>query len=175
MKTLTYLRPYYASRRALTPLFYDGMPYEYSTSLNSATLNDNNTCLLLRVLVPGLNKKDLNIHIEGDTLIISSTLPVDHENSVFTDLQKFTYSYVLPANADTNRITAKCRDGVLTIQIPKLKTKSARTTIQVTGSEDVELGTNRIKAVWNLLKKKFNFSEGFRLKNPVRSLGVFAR
>lgn len=173
MKTLTYPNQYYSSltRVGLTSLFRDRMSCNYGTSLNPATIGEHADCFVLNVLVPGLNKKDLNIQIDGSTLTIYSNLPADSE----IGLRDFSFSYLLPSNVDVEHITAKCKDGVLTMQIPKLRTKSARTTIQVKGSENVTLKTSAFKTAWNQVKKKFKFSEGFRLKNPVRSLGISTR
>ena len=172
MKTLTYTNQHHSSftRKRLTPLFRDRMSYNYSTFLNSATMQDDDAGFILNVSVPGLNKKDLNIEIDGGTLIVSSTLPVNNEKVSSSGLRDVFYSFLLPSNTDADQVTAKCRDGLLTIQIPKLRTKGNRTTIPVKGLENVSLGTNPFKTTWNQVKKKFNFSEGFRLKNPVRSL-----
>jgi HSP20 family protein len=177
MRTVTYANQHHSSltRKRLMPLFRDRMSYNYSTFLNLATMREDDDGFVLNVSVPGLNKKDLNIQIDGSTLIISSTLPVDNEKLSSSGLRDVSYSCPLPLNADPDRITAKCKDGLLTIQIPKLRTKSTRITIPVKGLETVTLRTSTFKTVWNQVKKKFNFSENFRLKKPVRSLGFSFR
>ena len=176
MKTLTYPNQYYSSltRKSLTPLFRDRRSYNYATSLNSATMHVDDDGFVLNVSVPGLNKKDLNIQIVGSTLIIASNLPINNEKLSLIGLRDFSYSFLLPSNADAARITAKCRDGVLTVQIPKLRTKSTRATIPVKGSENATLKTNPIKTTWNQVKQSFNFSEWVRFKNPIKALGSSA-
>gem|GEM_PF-3145207 len=177
METQTYPNRYYSTLRPkrLTPLFHDRMSYNYGTLLNSATMREHDDGFVLNVLVPGLNKKDLKLQINGSTLIISSDLPVHNEKLSTSGIHDFSYSFPLPLNADAELITAKCRDGLLTIQIPKLRTKSIRTTIQVKGSENVTLRTSPFNTAWNHVKKRLNFSEWFRLKNQVESLEVSAR
>jgi HSP20 family protein len=151
------------------------MSYNYGTLLNSATMREHDDGFVLNVLVPGLNKKDLKLQINGSTLIISSDLPVHNKKLSSSGLRDFSYSCPLPLNADADHITAKCRDGLLIIQIPKLRTESTRTTIPVKGLENVTSRTNLFKTVWSQVKRKFNFSESFRLKKPVRSLGFSSR
>jgi HSP20 family protein len=178
MKTPTYPIQDYSSfaRKSLTSLFFDRMLYNYNASLSSATMREHEDGFVLNVLVPGLNKKDLNLQIDGSTLTISSNVSVHSKKMLSSGLCDFSYSFPLPLNADADRITAKCRDGLLTVQIPKLKTKSTRATIPVTGSENATLKTNPFKTTWSQIKKTFNFSEWVRFKNPLsaRALGSSA-
>lgn len=176
MKKPTYPSQYYSSltRKSLMPLFRDRMSYNYGTSLSSATMHVDDDGFVLNVSVPGLNKKDLNIQIVGSTIIIASNLPINSEKLSLSGLRDFSYSFLLPPNADVDRITAKCRDGLLTVQIPKLRTKSTRATIPVRGSENATLKANPFKTTWSQIKQSFNFSEWVRFKNPVSALGSSA-
>lgn len=176
MKTLTYPDQYYSSlmHKGLTPLFYDRASSPYGNSINSVSMCENNDRFILRVLVPGLNKKELTIQINGSTLTISSNLAVANEDSFLSRLRNFSYSYQLPSDADADRISAKCRDGILTVQIPKLKATVARKTIPVKGSENVTLKTSPFMKIWNQIKVNANFSEWANFKNPVRALGSSA-
>lgn len=172
MKTLSYPNQYYDSlaSNGPTPLFYNTPSYPYGTSPNSVSMSENNDRYILRVLVPGLNKKDLKMQLNGNTLTISSSLTVANEDSFLNRLRDFSYSYQLPSDAGADYISAKCRDGILTVQIAKLKTKVARK-IPVKGSENVTLKASPFKKLLNQIKVSVNFSEWALYKNPVRDIG----
>jgi len=78
----------------------------------------------LRIALPGLNKKDINIQLEDNVLKISSS---KEEKELKKDsailLKEFDYSnfqleYKLTDNVDTDKIEAKYKNGILTIKLP---------------------------------------------------------
>lgn len=173
MKTLTYPNQYYSSLASNepTPLFYNRASYPYGTSLTSVSMSENNDRFILRVLVPGFNKKTLKMRLHGNTLTISSNLTVASEDSFLSRLSTFSYCYQLPSDADADRISAKCREGILTVQIPKLITKVARKNIPIKDAKNASLKISPFKKIWNRIKVNANFSEWAHFKNPVRALG----
>ena len=79
----------------------------------------------IEVATPGLDKKDISIDLDNDTLSISSKTEgfkketkeryIRREFSV----DSFCRSFNLPEDADVNKITANQKDGVLYVDIPK--------------------------------------------------------
>ena len=66
----------------------------------------------LELALPGFSKKDLNIEVEGRTLTISAEVSEEETTKYFKTFKK---SYILPTNADTDNISAKMVNGLLTI------------------------------------------------------------
>lgn len=99
-------------------------------SLSEATwprvnLYDTGTHLLLTAEVPGLAPADLQIQLENDVL----TLAGKRESAVpegYTPHRRergslsFTRSFNLPARVDAEKVTATLKDGVLTLEMPKV-------------------------------------------------------
>ncbi len=75
--------------------------------------------------IPGVKQKDLDIKVEGDTLVIRGYRPHLHAlSSGQYHMMECTYgvfkrSFPLPASVDAGEITATLRDGVLKIVLPK--------------------------------------------------------
>jgi HSP20 family molecular chaperone IbpA len=66
---------------------------------------------VLEIKVPGYEKKDLDIFIEEDVL-----------NVVSKD-EKINYKFKLPKDAKVKDAFAECKNGILTILIPKKNLK----------------------------------------------------
>lgn len=71
---------------------------------HKAKENDDN--FEVKLFYPGINKENCEVTAHG------KTLTVKHEH--------FTKDYRLPDNT-SKKITADCKDGILTISIPKSK------------------------------------------------------
>jgi len=89
------------------PLNTAQSPYKFSsyTTANS---------LIVEGVVPGLSKKDIQVEVVDSVLHISSEKESEAGNTAFN--RKFT----VPENSDADKITANCKDGLLTITIPKI-------------------------------------------------------
>ncbi len=76
--------------------------------------------------VPGVRREDIEITMDGGILTVTGVRhPTDHEDNA--DLRRsertngrFSRQFSLPEITDAEKITAKCRDGILEISIPKL-------------------------------------------------------
>jgi HSP20 family protein len=79
----------------------------------------------IEVAAPGLDKKDFNINIENNVLTISSQkeFKQEDENDKYVRREfsytSFSRSFTLPISVDTDKISAKHKDGVLHVIIPK--------------------------------------------------------
>ncbi len=74
--------------------------------------------------LPGVPKDDLELKVEGDTLLIEgrvqATTPEGLE-AVYAEVRvpRYRRSFTLSRELDTTRIDANLKDGVLTLRIPK--------------------------------------------------------
>jgi HSP20 family protein len=89
----------------------------------------------IEVAAPGLNKDDFKINIENNVLTISAEKEEKTENESESYVRRefnyasFSRSFTLPESMDTEKISAKHKDGVLDVIIPKkeeAKQKPAR-------------------------------------------------
>ncbi len=81
--------------------------------------------LMVAVDLPGLNEKDINLSITGDTLVIQGERrePDSHEQATPYRRERwygrFQRSFSLPMPVQTDRVKARYRVGVLTVSLPK--------------------------------------------------------
>ncbi len=88
----------------------------------------------IEVAAPGLEKKDFKIKLDKNILEISAEKEIHKEehdkDSKFLRKEfghtSFSRSFNLPNYADTEKISASQKDGVLTVMIPKNTTPEAR-------------------------------------------------
>ena len=84
----------------------------------------------VEVAAPGMTKDDFNVHLDEDGNI-SITMEKKSENKEENkknghylrrefSYSKFQQTMVLPDNVDKDKISASVKDGVLTIDLPKL-------------------------------------------------------
>jgi len=89
----------------------------------------------IEVAAPGLDKNDFKINVENNVLTISAEMEDKQEekNEHFMrrefNYSSFSRSFTLPESMDTEKISAKHKDGILHVVIPKkeeAKEKPAR-------------------------------------------------
>jgi HSP20 family protein len=97
-----------------------------STTIPSVNIKETNNAYEVELAVPGMEKSDFNIELEGNRLIISSSKKQEHENREenYTrrefSYQSFQRSFSLPENTvDADNIKARYENGLLIIDIPK--------------------------------------------------------
>ncbi len=74
--------------------------------------------------VPGLDKDDINIKIQGNYLELSGARKINKPEAytahrVERKAVSFTRSFTLPADVEADRVEAKLQDGILTLDLPK--------------------------------------------------------
>ena len=89
------------------------------------------TGITLTADLPGVEKRDLAVNIEGRTLTISAPLALGEANSlvsVYAEVRANRYRRVfeLSRELDSAAIEATMKDGVLTMRIPKLERAKPR-------------------------------------------------
>ncbi len=81
--------------------------------------------VLVRAEVPGLKPEDIDIAVYGDTLTISGEKKESKEDEgdgfyhVESTYGSFRREVTLPTDVDESKIEAVCKDGVLSITLPK--------------------------------------------------------
>ena|SRR6187399_2891380 len=104
----------------------DVIGLDYSVSTPSVNITETDTAYMMHLAAPGLNKKDFNIRVENDNLVISAEKKEEMEESKpgrFTR-REFNYgafrrSFHLDEKINRDGITATYEDGVLKITLPK--------------------------------------------------------
>jgi HSP20 family protein len=82
--------------------------------------------------LPGVTKEQLNLRVDGDSLVIEATATIasgpQEMELVYGELQCPAYrrQFTLSRELDTGRIEAQLRDGVLRLTIPKAEAARPR-------------------------------------------------
>lgn len=90
--------------------------------------------LVISADLPGVAKNDVSVHIENRTLTIKGerkreSVEGDKEGSVQRTERlfgTFVRAFSLPETADTTKVTAAYKDGVLTLTIPRAEESKPR-------------------------------------------------
>lgn len=118
--------------RNLLSNFFD---FETGISVPAANIVEGKDEFRIDLAAPGLNKKDFQVDVQNNMLVISSEKQFEEEKKEEKFMRReFSYSsfrrsFSLPQTADVEKINASHKDGVLTIAIPKreeAKEKPAR-------------------------------------------------
>jgi HSP20 family protein len=81
--------------------------------------------LFLRVEVPGMNEKEIDLKLEGNVLTLKGEKKFENEKNrgnvhrMESYYGVFSRSFTLPDSADRDHIKAECKNGVLTITVPQ--------------------------------------------------------
>jgi HSP20 family protein len=108
-----------------------------NTSMPAVNIREDEKNYTLELAVPGIDKKDLKIDINEDVITISSEHKEEKEDTR-DDFKRREFSYssfcrsfYLPENVNKEKIEAKYKDGILTVELPKEKEEKARISRQI--------------------------------------------
>jgi HSP20 family protein len=115
----------------------------------AADVYEDENHVTLKLEVPGIDEKDLDIRVENNTLIIKGErkFEKDEKEENFRRVERqygsFVRSFTLPSTMDSDNINASYDKGVLSITIPKraeakpkqIQVSSGRKSIEGKGSE----------------------------------------
>jgi HSP20 family protein len=110
---------------------------EWSPALD---VSETDEAVLVNVEIPGIDPKDLDISVVGDTLTIRGEKTDETEQSgrnyhrVERRYGSFTRSLTLPASVDADNVTATVKQGVLEVRLPKKEEARAKR-IEVQGED----------------------------------------
>lgn len=127
MKMTKYRRP----QASLFNTFFDDVltrDHYYANRSNhvpAANVKEDDNGFTIELAAPGMNKGDFEVHVEQDVLTLSAKVKSDdqkkEENYTRREFRfsQFTRSFKLPETVDTENISARYKDGVLSVSLPK--------------------------------------------------------
>lgn len=102
-------------------------------SLLAGEVEETDKELVVRIELPGMQKEDCHITIEGNTLHLSGEKRFERETneSTYHVMERaygsFERTIALPRNVDTDKAVASYRNGVLMVRLPKGGAESSKT------------------------------------------------
>ncbi|MBS29898.1 MAG: hypothetical protein CMG39_01880 [Candidatus Marinimicrobia bacterium] len=110
---------------------FDNFLNDFSSSLNYSSswepkfeVLNTDKMYCIRAEIPGMSKKDIDIELENNTLSISGDRKwndKDQNNYSEFSYGKFYKSFNLPEDVKENNIKASMKDGILSVQVPRLE------------------------------------------------------
>ena len=108
------------------------------TCVRDVDLSETDNEVVLSLAVPGLTEKDLDISVTQDVIAISGERKSEHEETEQSYLYRgmrygsFCNRFRIPAEIDPGKVTAKLRNGILEVRMPKVESerpKSVKVTV----------------------------------------------
>jgi HSP20 family protein len=131
------LRDSFFSTDPFFKVFEDWFSYAPASGVN-VDIVENEGNYTLSAEVPGIDKKDLKVTVENDTLTIEAEKRNSYENEKDGHYHsertygKLSRSFKLNGQVDAEKIDAAYKDGVLTLTLPKREeVKSREVTVKV--------------------------------------------
>jgi len=100
-------------------------------------IKENETAYTLVADIPGVDPKDIDVHMDDGILTVKGerNLNREQESEGYKRVERVNGSFYrrfsLPETVDAEKISAKCKDGVLEVTIPKQeKTQPRKITVQ---------------------------------------------
>lgn len=91
----------------------------------SVDIHEKDKELVLNAELPGVEEKDVDVEVEGNTLSIKGKREMEKETKeedyhrIERSYGSFCRSFTLPANVDADKIKAEMDNGVLKVTMPK--------------------------------------------------------
>ena len=86
---------------------------------------NENHAIVLKVELPDVNREDIELKVENNTLTLGGHKKAGHEvkdeqyHRIERSFGSFSRTFTLPATVDTGRIAAEYKNGVLTVTLPQ--------------------------------------------------------
>jgi HSP20 family protein len=97
----------------------------YTGKVPAVNIYENSEEFRLDVAAPGLKRENIKLNLDNNLLTISSEISVSEENGNDKcnrrefDYSSFKRTFTLPQSVDTEKISAKYADGVLSVYLAK--------------------------------------------------------
>ncbi len=110
---------------------------DWGTQKPAVNIEENEKEYVLEVATPGLDKKDITIHLDQRVLSIASSKEAKNEKKQDNYLcrefnySSFSRSFTLPEDTDSSNIKASHKNGILNIVIPKNKAVQIQKEIKI--------------------------------------------
>jgi HSP20 family protein len=128
-------------------------PEEALTTTNYAPpvdIYEDEHNITLKIDVPGIDEKDIDVRIEGNTLTVHGERKIEKEEKeenfrrVERQYGEFTRSFTLPSSLDTGQVNANYNNGVLKIALAKkADAKPKQIKVNVGGANTLEAKPQR--------------------------------
>ena len=106
-------------------VWHKGVPADNTYELSS-DIKENKDSYVISMDIPGMEKENINVEVKNNTLFVSGERKNENEQNnanYYRQERSFGYfsqSLPLPPDASTSGISVNYKNGVLTIEIPKL-------------------------------------------------------
>ena len=113
------------------PGFFEPGTKSGGSSSPAVNVEENDKEYRIEVAAPGLEKEDLNVSVNEGVLHIKAEKKVDNQESKDNYIRRefgfnsFSRAFTLPDEVEADKISAKHKNGVLTVNIPKAEVKVA--------------------------------------------------
>ena len=97
--------------------FFEGLGKRHKNQELFMNQSEDESTITLNITLEGIDKEDLDIHIEKNFLIIMAEKEISSESS--HSKRSFVQKMLIPKNADRAGITAQFEDSILVVTIPK--------------------------------------------------------
>lgn len=133
------------TNRSFRPFFMNGLFDDdffpvvntRTNSMPAVNIREDDKKFTLDLAVPGMDKKDLKIDINEDVLTVSSESKHEsEENREGFKRKEFSYSsfcrsFRIPENVNSEKIEASYKDGILTVNLPKIEEEKNKISRQI--------------------------------------------
>ncbi len=118
----------------------NGLNLHTSATAPAVNVKENEKAYVMEVAAPGIKKEYCRVHINDDgnlSVAIENKMEHKEEDKKQHYLRReFSYTnyqqnYTLPDDVDKDAITAKVENGILTIEIPKVKKEEVKVCRQI--------------------------------------------
>ena len=101
--------------------------------------------IILKIEVPGIDEKDIDVRIQNNTLTVHGErkLDKDEKEENFRRVERqygsFTRSFTLPSSVEPGQVSARCDKGVLNINLAKkAEAKPTQIKVNIGGEKTLE-------------------------------------
>lgn len=114
----------------LVPMGNGGTPS--LTFIPSAELEETDNAIHLKLEVPGMEAKDLNVEVTDESISIKgerkSESKTEEKGVVRSEFHygKFERRIPLPTHVQTDKVQAECKNGILNLTLPKVESEQRK-------------------------------------------------
>jgi HSP20 family protein len=102
------------------------------TFVPSAEMEETDDAIHLKLEVPGMESKDLNVEVTEESIVIKGERKSESKSEAKGVLRsefhygKFERRIPLPAHIQTDKVRAECKNGMLTLTLPKVESEQRK-------------------------------------------------
>jgi HSP20 family protein len=95
-----------------------------------ADVEETDDAYSVEVELPGVRREDIDVELDGGLLTVSGEVEEKERTGILRRRTRrvglFRYTVTLPGEVDADEVSARLRDGVLTVRVPKSGTAQRR-------------------------------------------------